>query len=459
MGTYDQSGKSMRVLKKVIAPVLAVLLFAALSCGLPGPAIADQRDGPIDVSVTIPGAASQSDEFDVKDSEFRWGVNTESSSGAFEPGTCNFLSAGVAADSGSSRHWTQPDGLYAAKSGKTRIEKPDASGKWIADSWSGRCKDATGRTVGTSVAEAGTGAQIVIADGQGKVNPKKRAAEISWKGSFTVAMYNGRTYWSASDPVLKVAGGKGVLTATLSGFGSDMNDTSKWEPLQATTVTLATLPNVSLGDKGIVTEPAYSGVKVEGVDQVRTGKFWGAFPKDFVDFQTTTGQGSYWYSSGGFRDSAKVPSSLYVSYTADNLIVPKVSSEPLAEAETLPDSAPEGRRWAAELPSTDAKFPPSLLSTGGSSRNGPWGIGSGAGEGTVLGSDPLPAGTVLTTTASTLAAANWLGGSLIPEAMKLAADHRDVLLWSLAGLLGLGGFSWVGFRRGWLIWPFSQDKR
>lgn len=44
---------------------------------------------------------------------------------------------------------------------------------------------------------------------------------------------------------------------------------------------------------------------VGGVEQVRTGPYWGSFPKSFVDFQQTTGLGAYWYSSGGAADPYK----------------------------------------------------------------------------------------------------------------------------------------------------------
>lgn len=445
----------MRALKQLASGTLAALFLFPLSMGMAGSAAA-QQEGPIEVSVTIPAPGSQSEKFEVTDAEFRWGLNVESTSGAFEPGTCNFLSAGVAGDSGSSRHWGASDSLYAVESGNTRIEKPDATGKWRADSWANRCKDGTGRTVGTSTAETGTGAQVVIEAGSGTINAKQGTAEIGWSGSFTVAMYNGRTYWSASDPVLKVADGKGTLMATVSGFGSDMNDTTKWDPLPATKVTLATLPNVTLGDQGIVTEPAYRQVKAEGVDQVRTGDNWGAFPQDFMAFQSTTGQGAYWYSSGGLRDAAKVAATLYISYTPGASVAPTIPPKVIEENANGPHDDPGTTSGSGGGPGPE----PGNINGTGTVLGGGMVPGFVSGDGTVISSEPLPTGTVLAATAAaTINATNWLGGTLIPEAIELAKDYRNILLWSIAGLLGLASVAWVGFRRGWLIWPFGRSTK
>lgn len=446
----------MTIFKILNVGALTAILLLPLSVGLAGSAMA-QQEGPIDVSVRIPGSASQADEFEVKDAEFRWGLNLEASSGAFEPGTCNFLSAGVAKDSGSSRHWGESEGLYTAESGNTRIEKPDSSGTWGIDSWANRCKDAAGRTVGTSIAEPGTGAQVVIGAGEGFINANKGTAEISWAGSFTLAMYNGRTYWSASDPVLEVANGKGTLRATVSGFGSDMNDTSKWDQLPATKVTLAVLPNVTLGNEGIVTDPAYRQVKVHGVDQVRSGENWGSFPQDFVTFQSTTGQGAYWHSSGGLRDAAKVATTLYISYTPENSVAPSTPPRTL-DPDASETSGTGGQTGTVTSPDQNSapdfdhgtgSSTGSVIGTGGST-------GTTPGGGTVTASDPLPMGTVLAAAAA-MNAANWLGSSLIPDAVELAKNYRNILLWSLAGVLGLLSIAWVGFRRGWLVLPFTHS--
>lgn len=448
----------MKLAYRRLRLLAALALLAPLAFSSIGVAAAADKGG-IDVSVTIPETSNSKQEFKVTDAQFRWGLNRESTSGAFAPGTCNFLSAGIAGDARSSREWTKEDGFYAHKAGQVRIEKPNAAGKWVEDSWATKCLDKDGRKVGTSFNEPGSGAQIVIEGGTGTIHTGKGTATIKWEGSFTTALYNGMTYWSATDPELTVADGKGTLTATLSGYGTDREDTTKWSQLEPQRVVVATLPSVVLGDKGIVTDPAYKKVTVENAvtPQVRTGNNWGSFPQAFVDFQEKSGQASYWYSTGGSRDVAKAASTLYISYTPENpvLAVPPPS-------ESVSDSDPDGRGSGNFVDSSaddqaGAQNKPSP-STGGSSV-----LSSELVPGmlnpaeTSLSSAPLSTLLASATTA-TVGAANWLGGSLIPDAIGLARDYRDWLLWSVAALLGLTTLSWVGFRKGWLLLPFRPQK-
>lgn len=433
--------------------LLVPLLFSAL-----GVTVTADREG-IDVSVTIPETSTSKQEFKVTNAQFRWGLNKESTSGAFAPGTCNFLSAGVAGDAKFSREWAKNDGLYAQKSGQVRIEKPNAVGKWVVDSWENKCLDKDGRKVGTSFNEPGTGAQIVIEGGTGVINSGKKTASIKWKGSFTSALYNGMTYWSATDPELTVANGKGSLSATLSGYGTDREDTSTWSPLAAQRVVIATLPSVSLGDMGIVTDPAYKAVPVEdtGTPQVRTGNNWGAFPQAFVDFQEKSGQGSYWYSTGGSRDGAKIASTLYISYTPEN---PVLAAPPPGESISDSGSISSDSSGFTDPPTGEENSAPDNFGTSAGDRSA---LDSGLAPGVLapeeqaLSNDPLSTLLASATTA-TVGAANWLGGSLIPDTIELARDYRDWLLWSVAGLLGLTALSWVGFRKGWLALPFKPLK-
>src|SRR5690606_32237533 len=95
-----------------------------------------------DVIVTIPepkdgGTAGGV----ISNAQLRWGLNLEAGAGAFAGG-CNFLSAGRAGDAGSSRVWTEADGLYSATDGNVRIEKPTASGGWAVASFADKCLDA-----------------------------------------------------------------------------------------------------------------------------------------------------------------------------------------------------------------------------------------------------------------------------------------------------------------------------
>ena len=442
----------MRYLKASGFVIAATLLLAPFSIGAATPVLAADQPHPIDIHVKIPETAENPKKFTVTDAQFRWGMNKEASSGAHFGG-CNFLSAGVAGNTGSSRPWTESDGFYSASAGETRIEKPGNSGTWVTDSWDKKCLDASGREVGTSAGEQGTGSQVVIDGGTGNVDMARRTAEIQWKGSFSVAMYGGLTYWSATDPVLTVANGKGTLSATLSGYGSDRLDTTKWSKLAPRKVTLATLPSVQLGDDGIVTDPAYKQVRVDSVEtpQIREGSNWGSFPTDFVGFQVQTGQGAYWYSSGGTGDDRKVASTMYVGYTAATSIVPP----------TPPTTTPPGP-GGTDAGTSDQSGTGSGSGDNSTSSDGTV-AGGGSGQGTVVGNGTVvetpPAGTVLTAaTTAAVGAANWLGGSLIPDAIELAKDHRELLLWSIAGLLVLAALSWVGFRRGWFVLPFSTPK-
>ncbi len=443
----------MTLLKTSKLVLAATLLLAPLSIGTASAAVAVEPPQPIDVRVEIPETIDNPQKFTVTDAQFRWGLNKEATSGAHFGG-CNFLSAGIAGNTGSSRTWTESDGFYSAKSGEARIEKPNPAGKWIADSWDGKCLDASGREVGTTANEQGTGAQVVIDGGAGSINAAKGTAEIRWKGSFSVAMYGGMTYWSATDPVLSVANGKGILSATLSGYGSDRLDTTMWSKIDPREITLATMPGVTLGEHGIVAQPAYKRVKIDGVEpaQVREGSNWGSFPGDFVKFQVETGQGSYWYSSG-VGDNRKLASTMYTSYTPDVSVVPTTPPDTTVPDSGGTDAGTGGQGGTGAGSGSDGDSP----GTGGSV------AGSGPGQGTVIGngtvSEAAPAGTVLAAaTTAAVGAANWLGGSLIPEAIELANDHRDFLLWSIAGLLGLAALGWVGFRRGWFVLPFTTPK-
>lgn len=435
--------KSTRISAATLALAIgAISLPAAVDAAghLPIPA-----EG-IDLDVVIPASKSIS----VNNAQFRWGLNQEATSGAHFGG-CNFLSAGAAGDAGGSRVWTSADPFYSASTGSVRIEKPNAKGAWSKDSWTTKCQESTGRTVGTSVNEPGTGAQAVIDSGTGTIDAAKGRAEIRWKGSFTVAMYGGMTYWSVTDPVLKVSDGKGTLTATLSGFASDRMDTSVWKEISPRSVTIANLPNIALGEKGIIASPAYLKVKTEGVDpaQVRTESNWGAFPQAFIDFHSHTGQAAYWYSSGSMRDGAKVASPLAISYSATAPVLPK---PPKNEPITPPVEPEPGNKGSIDVPG------------GGGNQNPPVGGSVIAGaaipqslepQGTVIAGDQVP-GIVRTAGTSTAQAVQWLGESLIPQAAQLARNHRDALLWSLSGLLALSSISWVGFRRGWLRLPWSK---
>ncbi len=266
-----------------------------------------------------------------------WSLNKEANGGAFFGG-CNFLSAGKAKDSGSARVWPSGGGgFYKSKSGNVTIEKPTGS-TFKEASWDSRCQDSKGEAVSTTRKDSWTQSRVAIKDGE--VSESDDGVTVQWKGSFTVAFYGGMTYWSATDPKLEVdADGKGRLVASLSGYGADMFDASKWITLKPESITMANFKNIDidalLDDGHITATPDYLGVKydnkgksgssgsaVGGSDENASAQakksgensdHWGAFPQDFVDFQHKTGQYSYWFTSDGVRDPYKPAEPMTIS--------------------------------------------------------------------------------------------------------------------------------------------------
>ncbi|MCI1787316.1 MAG: hypothetical protein LKI58_04520 [Actinomyces sp.] len=333
----------------------------------------------------------------VNNAVFRWGMNDETNSKSFY-GSCNYLSAGLAGNSGSARVWSASDvgALYRASDGNVSIQKPDANGTWVQASWDTRCLDRDGNAVTLGWREDGravnTESQVVIAGGTGTIG-EDGSVDIQWTGSWTVAYYDGMTYWSVSDPKLTLdAQGDGQVTATASGFGTDMDDTSKWETLRSTTIVLADLSGVDVVEAaqshGFTQDPDYLGVTIDDAggrnEQASpTGsnkEYWGSFPQSFIDFQVLTGQSSYWYTSDGQRDRAKVASPLSVAYDGVySVAVPEgsqaASSSPAATTRT--STAAGGKTQA----STGASPSASAAQSGGA-QSGDDGAASSAAVGT-----------------------------------------------------------------------------
>jgi hypothetical protein len=268
------------------------------------------------VVAAAPAHAAQTS---INDAVFRWGINAESNAAAFAPGTYNLLSAGVvtatsAADRVTATNWKQTDG-------NTSILKLQSDGGYAAATFAGLRTNAAGTvlTVGNGL---NSGHIAQISGGTGTVDPATGTAEIQWTGTFTSAYYSGMTRSWITDPHLSVAAdGTGTVTATLGGYGTSMDDPEKFESLTPVPgVTIATLTNVAVDADGFTVTPDYPGVTVTTdpsiTAQVTTGANFGAFPQSFVDFQVQTGQGPYWYSSGGSADSRKPAAPLSVSYTA-----------------------------------------------------------------------------------------------------------------------------------------------
>lgn len=299
--------------------------------------------GPGDIVVTVPGpGGTAGGDGSIVDAQLRWGLNAESGGGAFAGG-CNFLSAGRAGDAGGARVWGESDGLYRAQDGRVRIEKPTATGAWTAATWTTKCLDARGSAVSVSSTASTSGNQVVIDGGTG--TRRDGAVEISWSGSFTVVFYGGMTYWSVTDPRLVLdAAGNGQLTASASGFGTSMDDMTRWSPIAAQTVVLADIRAADVSRAGGFTvTPQYLGVASGGAGQVARSAaneaYWGSFPQSFVDFHRLTGQQGYWLTTGGVRDAAKPASPLTVSYSSSAPIAAPAPAAASSSAAPVPGNA------------------------------------------------------------------------------------------------------------------------
>lgn len=237
-----------------------------------------------------------------------WGLNKESTSGAFYGG-CNFLVAGSGPVRGSSGVWNESE--YRSADGDVTVIKPNGA-TFEQASWANTCADRGGVAVSTRRPGSYSESQVRITDGE-VTKASDGSLRVQWRGSFTVAFYGGLAYWSATDPLLVVdASGSGRVTATGSGYGASMQDASKWVKLDDRTITLANLGGIDAAtverDGGFALTPDYLGVSYTGTgssqgvvgsgDGTATGQaartaangsYWGSFPSDFVDFQNETG--------------------------------------------------------------------------------------------------------------------------------------------------------------------------
>lgn len=287
-----------------------------------------------------PLAAQAADGGAITDAVFEWGISNEAGGGAFFGG-CNFLSAGAAGDTGSSRLWTEADGFYKTVEGSVSITKDGADDTRVTPTWATKCQTAAGTNVSAASTASKTGNAVRIADGEGSV-AADGSVDIAWDGDFTIVFYGGLTYWSVSDPVLSVdADGTGSVTATASGYGASMDDPDKWVPIAPEEIVLANLSDVEASDTGFTVLPDYLGVTVDiasGTPQSTTAATWGSFPQSFVDFNVQTGQSSYWYSSGGARDAAKPAVPLSVGYTVAPTPAPAFTTQPQSQTVTTADA-------------------------------------------------------------------------------------------------------------------------
>ncbi|WP_167005296.1 hypothetical protein [Mumia sp. ZJ430] len=323
--------------------VAASIALVALATPLV-PAAADGADG-----------ASQTTAREVTGATLRWGLSNEVNNRAFAPGSFNFMSAGTISDPGkggqtiiSADSWSngKPAG-WKASSGNVALEKKTTSGSYAPATWSGLTTSPSGAPIASPTSGTFTDHQIVLSEGSGWVDPDTGRASLSWRGSFTVVFYSGMSFFSVSDPALSVdRDGTGVLTATLSGFGSSLADPSVWKPVAAKKVTLATLPEVQLGADGTTATPSYEGVRNGAVDQNVTKPGWGSWPTSFVAWLAGAGSGSYWYSSGGAVDANKPPLPVHVAWELGDVLDtdpqdPGVPEDPDPQVPTPTTPTPE----------------------------------------------------------------------------------------------------------------------
>lgn len=436
----------MKLLHRLLA-VAAVLALVPLG---------SQADD-VDVSVRIPStSAAPSGPRTVDDAVLSWAVNAEAGSGAFFGG-CNFLSAGKAGDAGSSRVWGEDDGLYRSRDGNVTIEKPTSAEAWKQADFANRCNDERGSTprrVTTAGNDYGTGNRFVFSDGEGALDPGAGTATIRWRGTVTVAAYGGLSYFWLSDPILKVSGRIGTLTATAGGFASSREDVGTWAPLSERTVTLATLSDVDLsGVLGFTAIPAYRGLAVttasSGAAQDREGPDWGSFPQDFINFQNDVGQAAYWYSTGGLRDFAKPPTLLGVSWSAADRVDGGVPVDPpRGDQTTTSNQTATPQASGASTPKTNSSTTTATTAT--PATGAAPAVAAPNPSGTQTGSD-YPA-----TTPDALQAGV---RGLIPAAAAVLEDPRARFVTAASALVALSTTAFVGFRRRWFVLPWSRHNR
>jgi hypothetical protein len=295
---------------------------------------------------TARGAGAVADSsFTVTSAQLRWGLTNEANNRAFAPGTYNFFSAGVVPDPGRGGT-TLPQSSWTAAEGNVRIEKQQADGTWAGATWAGLSTTPEGAPIASPTSGRFSNHQVVLDGGTGTVDPATGFATIAWTGSFTVLFYSGMSYFTVTDPTLTVTPERAQLTATLGGFGSDMDDPSQWNPLPPTSVVLADLPRGEIdltSTDGFASTPTYLGVgwQPPADEAAQVGGPWkGAFPASFLDFLSSAGTAAYWYSTGGATDAYKPALPLTVSWAGAAIATPPPTQQPTAAPTRGPTRSP-----------------------------------------------------------------------------------------------------------------------
>ncbi|MFZ4895597.1 hypothetical protein ACL9RL_14205 [Plantibacter sp. Mn2098] len=272
----------------------------------------------------------------VSDAVFRWGINNETNNSAFD-GSINLLAAGKIDKTGAASKMTEAQ--WSQHQGNVSIEKKQADGSYAAATWAGLRTSATGGPISPPTSAVYSDHQVVIGAGTGTVDPSAGTAEIQWTGTFTVAYYQGLTQFYIVNPKLSVdSDGVGTVTATLGGWGTDMNDPTKFVVLpEKPGVVIASLSGVTVTPTGFTVTPDYLGVQITTDPSIPAQEMGGAnagsFPQSFVDFQVQTGQAAYWYSSGSSADRPKPTLPLSIAYTAvptPTIVPASITTQPVA---------------------------------------------------------------------------------------------------------------------------------
>lgn len=291
----------------------------------------------------------------IDDAVLAWGVNDESNNKAFAPGTFNFLSAGAVPDPGKGGQSIVAPGrwrgttatAWRAQQGTVLLQKQRADGSYGRATFAGLSTSASGAPL-TSTAGPFSQHRVVIDAGTGTVDPAAGTARIEWTGTFSVVYYSGFTFFTVTDPTLVVTPESAQLRATVAGYAADRDDPERWAPVPAARVVLADLSELASSGlppaAGFVTTPDYRGVRHDaprpGVEQVRSGAAWGAFPASFLAYMDRVGSAAFWYSTGGAADPHKVPAPLAVAYDSGAVAPPEPTEGPQPPAEEPPPPAP-----------------------------------------------------------------------------------------------------------------------
>ncbi|KHL14561.1 hypothetical protein CLV56_2740 [Mumia flava] len=380
---------------------------------------APEPTGPTPTTPTSPGSGTggggtASGTFTVDDAQLRWGVSNETNNAAHAPGTYNFFSAGSVPDPGRGGE-TIHERDWSAHDGDVRIEKATSAGTYRLATWKGLSTAPDGGALTSASSGVFSDHQVVLDGGSGTVDVKRRKATVRWTGTFTVLLYSGMSFFSVSDPVLKVRDGVGRIDATLSGYASDRDDTSVWEPVAPRSVRLANLGRVSLErSRGFSARPSYAGVRYSApsgsIAQNRSADGWGAFPSSFLRFVEKIGTAAFFYSTGSSTDRFKAPLPVTVSYEASTPAkVPADDDDPAdgsaggTTSSPATTAAPTGAASPAPAPAVGAAAP-APLSTGTASDTV---VGAAVPVGTTEGIQPVAA----TTPAAPPASWPWWAGA------------------------------------------------